>query len=173
MTHKKKIVMIVAPRNYRDEEYFKPRVVLMSHGIDIATASSEGEEATGMLGGKAKIDVLVSQIHSQDFDGLILVGGSGAQDYFKNQTVRRLVQEFADEHKTVGAICIAPTILAFAGLLKGKKATCFSSEEKQLKASGACLINQGVVVDGRIVTARGPEYAQEFGESFAAVLNRK
>ena len=167
---KKKVVIVIAPKNYRDEEYFKPRVVLMSHGIEMTTAAKYGEESTGTLGGKAKIALTIDQINSHNYDGIVLVGGTGAEIYFKDKKLHKIVKEFFDQHKVLGAICIAPSILANAGVLKGKKATCFLSEKKNLQVGGADYINKGVVIDGKTVTAQGPDFAQEFGEAVAKVL---
>jgi len=70
----------------------------------------------------------------------------------------------------VGAICIAPGILARAGILKGRKATVFPSEIEALKRNGAFYTALPVVIDGRIVTASGPEAAEEFGKALVKTL---
>ncbi len=72
----------------------------------------------------------------------------------------------------LGAICIAPSILARAGLLDGIRATAFPSQEADLRAHGAFWTPDAVAVDGRIVTANGPHSAEQFGESMVRLLDR-
>lgn len=75
--------------------------------------------------------------------------------------------------KPLGAICIAPLILAKAGVLKGRKATVWDSGGEQiaiLKAHGAVYTDQAVVIDGSVVTGNGPGAAGEFGRVFAGAV---
>ena len=74
--------------------------------------------------------------------------------------------------KVVAAICLAPVVLARAGILKGKKATYFNSPVsfREMKAGGAVLVDKAVVTDGRIVTANGPAAAAEFADTFIRTL---
>jgi protease I len=72
----------------------------------------------------------------------------------------------------LGAICIAPTILAKAGVLKGKQATVWDAKGEQiaiLKAAGARYTGNEVTVDALLVTGNGPNAAEEFGRTFATL----
>lgn len=169
----KKVLMVIAPKNFRDEEFFKTRVVLQSDGAQVVVASKTTKEVTGMLGGKTKPDVNLSAIKIKDYDALVFIGGSGTTVYFKDQKVLDLAKSVADQDKVVGAICIAPSILANAGVLGGKKATSFSSEKENLESKGAKFIAQPVVADGKIVTATGPQAAEAFGQKLVEVLAGK
>ena len=73
----------------------------------------------------------------------------------------------------IGAICIAPVILANAGVLKGRKAVCFPSIKASLTQKGAIIVNQNVVQDGNIVTATGPEAAGTFAKTLANMLQTR
>lgn len=168
----KKVAMIIAPKDFRDEEYFQPKVMLQAQGVEIHTiADSKEEEATGMKNGKAKIDTSLDKASAAKYDGVVFIGGLGASKYFNNKKALALAKEAAKTGKVIGAICIAPSILANAGVLSGKKATCFSSEKKNLKSKGAQVVNKPVVVDGKIVTAQDPEAAMEFGKKLVEVLS--
>lgn len=70
----------------------------------------------------------------------------------------------------LGTICLAPVCLANAGVLSGKKATVYPDEVAGLKSAGALYTGARVEVDGRIVTASGPESTGEFGEAAADLL---
>lgn len=165
-----KVVMIVAHQGFRDEELLEPKKVLEARGAEVVVASSSLEEATGMLGGSVKPDLLVSDVRAADYDAVIFVGGQGATEYWEDPEAHRVAREVLEEGKVLGAICLAPVTLANAGLLAGRKATVFSSESKRLEAAGAKYTGAGVEVDGRIVTASGPESAGEFGEAVADLL---
>lgn len=168
----KKVLMIIAPKDFRDEEFFKPRVALQATGAKIEVASKNIDEATGMLGGKAKIDLDISKVSVEDYDGVVFVGGTGATSYFNDAVVLKIAKEAVEKEKVVGAICIAPSILANAGVLKRKKVTSFSSEADNLKSKGASYTGEAVTADGKIITASGPEAAEEFGNKLVEVLSR-
>ena len=169
----KKVLMVIAPKNFRDEEFFKSRVALQSEGARVVIASKTTEEVTGMLGGKTKPDINLSEVNVQDYDAVVFIGGTGSSVYFNDQQALNLAKEAVGQNKIVGAICVAPSILANAGVLKGKKATSFSSERGNLEAKGASFVDQPVVADGKIVTATGPQSAEEFGQKVAEVLGKK
>ena len=164
-----KIVMVVAPENYRDEEFNEPKRVFLEKGFEVVVASKEVSEAKGMLGGSTQVNVDVYDV--KDFDALVFVGGSGASIYFEDNKVLDIAKDAYDHGKVLGAICIAPSILANAGLLNGKKCTCFSSEEGNVKEKGAEFTGNDVEVDGKIVTANGPKAAKEFGEKIVSLIN--
>ena len=167
-----KVVMVVAPENFRDEELFGTKSVLESRRIDVILASKGVRQATGMLGRTAEIDLDIKDIHEEDFDALVLIGGSGAAVYFEDKTILELVKKFDDKQKIIGAICIAPMILANSGILKNIKATSFKSQQKNLEKKGAVLADSDVVVDRNIITARGPFASAEFGKKIAEKLSQ-
>jgi protease I len=166
------VLMVIAKNKFRDEEYFEPRKVLESEGARVIVASSSLDLAVGMLGLKVKPDVLISAVKEPDYDGIVFVGGSGAREYFDSPVAQALARSFCSHGKLTSAICIAPAILANAGLLKEKKATSFPSSEETLKLKGAAFTMDDVVVDGKIITGVGPEAAKRFGEKLVEVLSR-
>lgn len=168
----KKAVMIIASNNFRDEELLKPREVLEKNGVTVTVASSSLKEAKGMLGAKVKPDVLFTNIHVAEYDAVIFVGGSGADEYWDNPTAHKIANDANNAKKIVGAICIAPVTLAKAGLLKDKKATTYSSTVKDIKSAGANYTGADVERDGNIITASGPTAAQKFGETIVKALSQ-
>lgn len=175
MPKNKKIAMIIAFRDFQDQEYFVPKGVLERAGAEVKTASAEKGTAIGAGGGEAEIDLLVSEIKPADFDAVVFIGGSGAVKYLDNEDSYKIAKETVFQNKVLGAICIAPTILAKAGVLSGKKATVWSgrldkSPIKILEQNGAEYVAVPVAVDGKIITANGPGAAQEFGEKINEAL---
>ncbi len=165
-----KVVFVIAKQNFRDEELFHPKEELEKAGIETVVASTEKGECKGKLNGTIKAELLIEEINSEEFNAVIFVGGSGAAEYFDNQTVLNLAEEFNRKQKVVAAICIAPSILANAGLLEGKKATSFESEKENLTEKGALFSGNSIEVSGNIITANGPKAAREFGKKIVELL---
>ena len=160
----KKIVFVVAPEVFRDEEYIEPKRILEAAGIEIITASTVVGEIYGKIKIKAQSQMLVKDIKVKDFDGIFFVGGGGASVYFEDKTAHNIARQFYDNGKIVSAICIAPVILAKSGLLKNKKATVFPDGAEVLIQNGAEYTAKEVEVDGKIVTGNGPAAAKSFAE---------
>ncbi len=169
----KKVLMVIASTNFRDEEYSDPRKALEDAGARVIVACSSLNTAKGKLGLEVKPDILISNVKEGDYDGIVFVGGGGSKEYFESPVAHRLAQNFYGKGKLTSAICIAPAILANAGLLKDKKATSFPSSEEILRAKGAAFTGSGVEHDGKIVTGVGPEAAKKFGEKLVEVLGGK
>ncbi len=165
-----KVLMIIAQNGFRDEEFFEPRDILIKGGVEVKVASQELKMARGKLGGTVMPDLTLNQARVNDFDAVIFVGGPGAAVYLDDPTAHKLAKDFYATGKIVAAICMAPSILANAGLLQGKKATCWPGEKENLTAHGAEYTGANVEVDGKIITACGPEAAREFGKKIVELL---
>ncbi len=168
-----KILIVIAPEKFRDEELAEPVAALKTAGIGYDIASTRRGSCTGMLGAKATA-ISLDEVDPKAYDGLIIVGGSGAQIHlWDDEMLQPIVRFFHDKMKPVGAICLAPVVLARAGILKGKKATYFESPVsfREMRAGGAVLVDQPVVADTRIVTANGPAAAKAFADTVIKMLN--
>ena len=164
----KKIALIVANNGYRDEEFEEPRDYFNNHGAEVVVVSSSLKTAQGSMGGEVKPDKLLNNISAGEFDAIVFVGGPGANEYFKSEKALALVKDAHKEKKIIAAICIAPNILNNAGILKGKKATAWSFNDKK---TGVIIVNQNVVTDGKIITANGPRAALQFAEAIGKALS--
>ncbi len=165
----KKVAMILAFRDFRDPEYFVPKEIFEKSGIEVKTVSTKEGIAVGAEGGEAKVDLLLENLKVEDFDAVLFVGGPKALEYLDNETSYRIANETVEKGKILGAICISPVILAKAGVLKGKKATVWTSlldksGAKILKENGAHYVEEDAVLDGKIVTANGPQAAEKFAK---------
>jgi len=167
----KKILFIIAPSDFRDEELFDTQNVLEEAGAKTFIASRQTGEITGAMGGGVKATIPMAEAKIDYFDAIVFVGGSGAAEYFDDPIAHRMAKEAFAKGKILAAICIAPSILANAGLLKGKNATCFSSEAENLKEKGANYSGLAVTRDGNIITANGPEAARAFGEEIVEAIS--
>ena len=169
----KKALLIIAPHNFRDEEYKYTRQELEKAGMTVTVASTTTRTATGMLGMKTRADILIGQAKSADYDLVALPGGSGVKVFYDNQQLLGLLRQAYKAGKVMGAICLAPVVLAKAGLLQGKKATCWSGAKDTLRSFGVTVLDRHVVTDGRIVTADGPSAAHAFGKTLVKVLQEQ
>ena len=167
----KKVLMFLAKKNFRDEEYLEPRKILEEQGAEIKIVSLESGEAIGFEGTRVNIDLQVKDVDVADFDALIFVGGAGMIDFLDDPRLTGLARDFyyADK-KIIAAICVAPAILANAGLLKEKKAVSYDSVTDILKNKGAIITDSDVETDRKIITASGPLAAKKFGKAIASAL---
>ena len=114
----------------------------------------------------------------RNFDAVVFIGGDGTKEYFDNDNAHKIVQETVNANKVLAAICIAPVILARAGILKGKTATVWSSVvnksgEKELEEAGCTVSKKRVVQDERIITADGPSVSEEFARAITEAIITK
>ena len=171
----KNVAIVVAFRDFRDIEYFIPRDILVGAGFQIFNVSTKKGIAVGSDGGEVEINLTPDEFRVEDFDALVFIGGPGMAKNLDNKDFQRMAQEAISASKVLAAICIAPALLAKAGVLKGKKATVWSnpmdkSAIKILKEAGADYQDERVVKAGLLVTANGPAAAKEFGEVLTKLL---
>ena len=170
----KKIALIIAHENFRDEEFQEPHDLFTKSGASVEIVSTSLEEARGMLGKTVKPTMLLSEVSVDDFDAIVFVGGSGATVYWNDETAHKIAKEASEKGKIVAAICISPVTLANAGVLQGKRATVWDdgsgSYISKLEAGGASYVGEDVVRDGNVITANGPHAAKEFAEAIARAL---
>jgi SagB-type dehydrogenase family enzyme len=166
----KKAALIIAGQNYHDAELFDTKRVLDAAQVQTFIAGPRRGVARGSLGGAAEVTVLVNQLTVNDYDAIIFIGGLGAVDYFGNPAALNIVREAVRSGKVLGAIGIAPTILANAGVLAGVRATSLLSEQSRLVQAGAIYTGAPVEWERLIITATGPEAAPLFGKTVVEML---
>lgn len=176
--HGRRILMVIAPRDFRDEELLIPKEYFEGLGAEVVVASKERNVCRGMLGARIEPDIALRDVNVEDFDAVVFVGGAGVPAYFDDPEALRIAREAHEKGKVVGAICLAPGVLASAGILKGRRATVWWTPHHTLGRDlllrgGATLVDEPVVVDGRIVTANGPDAARAFAEAIARLLTTK
>lgn len=166
------VAMVVASSGFRDEELFRPKAVLEAAGLRVKVFADRAGLARGMLGSTMLVDASLQELKVEQVKAIVFVGGVGAQRFWNDPLAHRIVKEAVARGRVVGAICIAPVVLARAGVLKGRRATVWPSEAWRLKQAGAIYTGADVEVDGRIVTASGPQAAKRFGEAILRLLSQ-
>ncbi len=169
-----KVLIVAAPKNFRDEEVLVPRRWLGDCGADVEVVSTVAGEIVGMKGTRLTVKKTLKDVDAASYDAVLFAGGAGARALWNDPTCHQAARKAYEAGSVVGAICIAPVILAKAGLLTGKKATVFPGFEGALRKAGAVPVKGHVVVSGgRIVTADGPSAALEYAKTVGSLLVSK
>ena len=167
--------MVVAPKNFRDEEFMIPKQIFEGSGLEVTVASKGVKKATGMFSVTTEVNKDIVEIDVADYEVIVFVGGSGSSIYYEDKAALGLAKQFYENGKVTAAICIAPGILAKAGILNGKKATIWDSGDgtfiKMLEGGGAKYTGADVEQEGKVVTANGPQAAKEFAEKIIELLD--
>jgi 4-methyl-5(b-hydroxyethyl)-thiazole monophosphate biosynthesis len=145
--------------------------LLRRAGIEVRTASLAGARVTGSHGIAVEADIAIDDVNVADYDMIVLPGGMPGADHLKNDArVIGLLRRFASAGRYTAAICAAPGVLAHAGLLEGRSATSFPGFLRPDSAPGLKLTDAPVVVDGTVITSRGPGTAIEFSLALIELL---
>jgi 4-methyl-5(b-hydroxyethyl)-thiazole monophosphate biosynthesis len=135
--------------------------ILRRAGIEVVSAGLDAHPVRASRGTVLVPDTTLDAALKLQFDMIVLPGGQpGTNNLKADARIRQLLQHMSQQGKHVAAICAAPSVLASAGLLDGKRATSypgaldeFTTVHKQAAA---------VVEDGKLITSRGPGTAMDF-----------
>ena len=130
----KEVLMIIAEDNFQDIEFSETRKAILNNGFNVKIASKSKGIKKGVLGLEINAELSFDEIDENKFDAIVFIGGPGAARYIKDEKAWKLARKFFEANKIVAAICIAPLILAYSGILKGKKATVWDDgNQTQIK----------------------------------------
>lgn len=162
---KNSVLIFLPSNNFNEEEYSIVKKQLLKHGKNIFITSDDHHFCTGSNGLKVKSDTSFYNINIKNFAALILIGGMGIKAYWNDEKLHKIICNFNNANKAIGAICSAPVILAKAGILKNCTATCYSENTNELMNLGINYQNRAVIVDNNIVTSSGSQYSAQFAET--------
>jgi protease I len=166
----KKVLMIIPRDKFCDEEYESSRQILEKFGVSCEVASSTLSPAIGLDGTIVVPDFQFKNWDSSVYNAFLLVGGVGCREYWHNKSVHALLNNAHSSGKLLCAICLAPVILANAGLLKGKRATAHPSAAEYLEYKGVKYSSEAVEFERNIITANGPEATEKFANKITDLL---
>lgn len=145
--------------------------LLTRAGVNVITAGLDENIVTASRGMKLVPEKFLQDVLDDDFDMIVLAGGLPGADHLNNdQRIQALVKKMAANNKYTAAICAAPRVLATAGLLDGKHATSFPGALDQFPSNNMVYEKKAVVVDGNVVTSRGPGTAMDFSLTLIELL---
>lgn len=170
MLDQKEKVFVHLAEGFEEVEAVTVADLLRRAGVDVMFISVTGERLVkGAHGIEVKADLLYEEADYQSCEMLVLPGGMPGTLHLQGHGgLAEKLSEFAAQGKWLAAICAAPMVLGELGLLSGKRATIYPGMEEHLK--GAEPRGEAVVLDGRIVTSKGPGTAMEFGLKLIEVL---
>ena len=166
---RKRILLITEDKN-DDSECLYPLFRMKEEGWDVTVAALTRKTVQSKYHFAVEADRAVSECVSSDYDGLILPGGSAPEKLRLSPDAVRLTKEIFEAGKPVCAICHGPQLLISAGVLKGRRATCYPGIADDLKNAGALYEDSPVVVDGNLVTSRRPQDLPDWMRAFVALL---
>ncbi len=163
-----KIVMLLA-EGFEEAEVVIPADVLRRLEFDLTIAGVASKSVTGSHNMRLEADTTLDRADMDKADALILPGGMpGSKNLLEDERVVSLARRMFESGRLVAAICAAPIVLGKAGILKGKKATCYPGFEAQL--FGADYTGARTERDGNIITGKGPGASFECAARVAEAL---
>jgi protease I len=167
-----KVLFLVAPKGFQEEELEKPRRILEAAGAEVVVASTAAGPVSGQ-GGATLEAISIVEARPTDYAGAVVVGGVGAVDFWDNGIAHKFLRMAVHDGKPIGALSLGVGLLAKAGLLEGKAATIWVTSDalRALKEGGARYEKKPVVIAAGVVTADGPASADSFANIFAELLD--
>ncbi len=163
------VLVVVPDRDFQQVEYGAVVSALGDAGYPMQIANAEGGDSVSS-DVHVRADLKIADAAAGDYVGVVLVGGYGTEALYDNAELQALVRDAAAADEVVAAICLAPVILARAGVLEGKRGVVTSEAKQELEDGGCTVEDTAVAVDGRIVTGNGPSAAEEFAAEVVKAL---
>lgn len=166
-----KTAVVIMANGTEEIEAITPGDVLNRCGVDVTYAGVGGTELMGGHHVPLRAECLVQELGEILFDAVIIPGGGkGAENIAHSEEALALIKRHVDEGKIIAAICAAPAVvLAPMGVLDGKHATCYPGMERRF-SSNIKGCESDVVVDGHLITSRGPGTSLAFSLRIAEQL---
>ena len=148
--------LIISADNFEDSELLVPFYRFREAGIEVEVASFGREKIKGKHGYEVAVDKTFAEVDADSCDILLLPGGKAPEAVRNEPQVLEITRRFFARNRPVAAICHGPQILISAGLVKGRRLTCYRTVAGEMKEAGALYEDSEVVVDGNLVTSRQP-----------------
>jgi len=148
--------------------------LLRRANINVVTAGLDNQPVKASRGTVIVPDTVIDEVLDVDFDMIVLPGGLPGADFLsEDERIRKILVKMFDQGKYIAAICAAPKVLARAGILNNKQVTCYPGTLDALQIPGMQLLSAPVVLDGQLITSRGPGTAMDFALTLIEVLAGK
>ena len=161
-----KTIAVLATNGFEDSELTSPAEAVKDAGATVHVISTEDGSIEGKNGTQVDVDKLTSSISADEYDALILPGGTVNADQIRiDKDAVALVKGFAAANKPIGVICHGGWILTDADALKGRTVTSYISVKTDLVNAGANWVDEEVVVDGNLISSRTPADLEAFNKA--------
>ena len=158
MVLKGKKVVIFIENLYQDLEFWVPYYRLKEEGVEVTVVGTGSSRTyTSKYGYPVDAEKQANEIDMSKYDGVVIPGGYAPDLMRRYPAMVKIVRDADKQGKMIAAICHAGWMLVSAGILKGKKATCFFAIKDDLVNAGANYVDEEVVKDGKLITSRKPD----------------
>jgi protease I len=165
--------LMISADNFEDLELFVPYYRFKEEGITVDVVSMKKGKIKGKHGYEMEVNRTLDEVDPDEYDILVLPGGKAPETVRKQPRAVEIARAFFEKNKPVSAICHGPQTLIAAGLLKGRRATCYRTVAPELMEAGALYEDRDVVVDGNLVTSRQPSDIPAFLRETLKKLNAR
>jgi protease I len=167
-----KRIAILAEENFEDSELTEPLQAMKNAGARVLIVGSGSKKGYKGKRGSAEVtvDTTADKVEVNQFDAIIIPGGYAPDKMRLHQSMIDLVRKAYTEGKIIAAVCHGPQILISADIVKGRRVTSWPSVAVDLKNAGAIWINEPMVRDGNIITARKPADLPKFNKAIIEAL---
>lgn len=150
-------VLILAADLFEDMELLYPLLRLREEAVTVTVAGLDMQPLTGKKGyGPLEVDTTVDRVHEGDFDALVIPGGFAPDKLRRSEVVLDLVRAFDVVAKPIAFICHAGWVPISARVVRGRRATSVSAIRDDMVNAGVDWVDEAVVVDGNMISARTP-----------------
>ena len=170
-----KRVAVLVDDYFEEAEFTEPVQALQDAGAEVTVVSTGNETVHGMhhaeIGKTFPVDAAIDDISMNDFDALVLPGGTINADSLRmNEGARSWIKQCMSSKKPLAAICHAPWALASAGVVVGRHLTSYSTIQDDMRNAGADWTDEEVVIDGNLITSRMPDDIPAFNTALISML---
>ena len=167
-----KRIAILAEEDFEDSELTEPLRAMKDAGASVLIVGSGSKKGYKGKRGSAKVtvDTTADKVEASQFDAIIVPGGYAPDKMRLHQPMVDLVRKAHAEGKIIAAICHGPQLLISADIVKGRRVTSWPSVAVDLKNAGAIWVNEPMVSDGNIITARKPADLPKFNKAIIEAL---
>jgi protease I len=168
----KKIAVLIED-SYQVLEVWYPYLRLSEEGFKtVLVGTGRKKEYLSKEGYPAPEELSIKKVSAQDFDAVVIPGGYAPDILRRDKDILKFVKNIFEEGRLVAAICHGGWVAASAGILKGKKTTCFFAIKDDIINAGASYIDKEVVVDSNLITSRNPYDLPCFCREIINFLNK-
>lgn len=168
-----KKILVLCADNFQDMELMYPYYRLIEEGADVFIVGVKDGEYKGKYGYPVDTHGSITDYNPKDCDAVIVPGGWAPDKLRRSKEILNFVRAMDEEGKIIAAICHGPWVLVSAGILNGRRVTCFDAIKDDVVNAGAEYHDEAVIIDENIVTSRTPDDLPEFCRAVIGLLEMK
>lgn len=163
-------VACVVTDMFEDSEFTEPAEALRQAGHEVVTITPKEGRVRGKHGTVVVSDLPIERAKAGEYDALFIPGGFSPDKLRADERFLRFAAAFEQMQKPIFTLCHGPQLLLTAGLLDGRTLTAWKTVQDDLRRAGIDVRDEEVIVDGKLVTSRGPDDLPAFNRAIIEVL---